>query len=46
LATIILAGLRGFMLDYCATKDRKRLDRAVRMWVEALDRVVVVRGES
>jgi AcrR family transcriptional regulator len=36
-ATIILAGLRGFMLDYCATGDRKRLDRAVALWLTTLD---------
>jgi AcrR family transcriptional regulator len=36
-ATIVLAGLRGFMLDYCSTRDRKRLDRAVGMWLRTLD---------
>ena len=36
-ATIVLAGLRGFMLDYCATRDRKRLDHAVGLWVRTLD---------
>jgi AcrR family transcriptional regulator len=36
-ATIILAGLRGFMLDYCTTRDRKRLDRAVGLWLANLD---------
>ncbi len=36
-ATAILAGLRGFMLDYCTTLDRKRLDRAVHLWLEGLD---------
>jgi AcrR family transcriptional regulator len=36
-ATMILAGLRGFMLDYCATGDRKRLDRAVALWLPTLD---------
>lgn len=32
-ATVVLAGLRGFMLDYCATGDRQRLDRAVGLWL-------------
>jgi AcrR family transcriptional regulator len=36
-ATIILAGLRGFMLDYCTTRDRKRLARAVGLWLANLD---------
>ena len=36
-ATIILAGLRGFMLDYCTTRDRKRLDRAVGLWLANLE---------
>jgi AcrR family transcriptional regulator len=35
-ATVVVAGMRGFMLDYCATHDRARLDRAVRLWVRAL----------
>jgi AcrR family transcriptional regulator len=37
LATIVLAGLRGFMLDYCATRDRKRLDNAVDLWLRTLN---------
>jgi AcrR family transcriptional regulator len=36
-ATVVLAGFRGFMLDYCASADRARLDRAVRLWLRALD---------
>lgn len=36
-ATIILAALRGFMLDYCTTHDRRRVDRAVRLWLSGLD---------
>jgi len=35
-ATVVLAGLRGFMLDFCATHDRKRLDRAVKLWLGSL----------
>jgi AcrR family transcriptional regulator len=36
-ATVVLAGLRGFMLDHCSTHDRKRLDRAVALWLQTLD---------
>jgi AcrR family transcriptional regulator len=36
-ATIIIAGLRGFMLDYCTTHDRRRLDRAVASWLSGLE---------
>jgi AcrR family transcriptional regulator len=36
LATTVIAGLRGFMLDYCATHDRRRIDRAVRSWLAGL----------
>jgi AcrR family transcriptional regulator len=36
-ATAVLAGLRGFMLDYCNTRDRKRLDHAVRLWLGTLE---------
>ena len=45
-ATIVLAGLRGFMLDYCSTRDRRRLDRAVRMWLSTLDSMVPDRKEG
>ncbi|HTZ97180.1 MAG TPA: TetR/AcrR family transcriptional regulator [Terriglobales bacterium] len=36
-ATVILAALRGFMLDYCTTHDRPRVSRAVRLWLSGLD---------
>jgi AcrR family transcriptional regulator len=36
-ATVILAGLRGFMLDLCTTGDRKRVNRAVGLWLHTLD---------
>lgn len=36
-ATVVLSGLRGFMLDYCNTRDRKRVDRAVDIWTKGLD---------
>ena len=38
-ASIVLAGFRGFMLDYCASRDRARLDRAVEMWLASLDHI-------
>jgi AcrR family transcriptional regulator len=43
LATILLDGLRGFMLDYCTTHDRKRIDRAVDRWLQSVCSVVPVR---
>jgi AcrR family transcriptional regulator len=38
-ATIVLAGFRGFMLDYCASHDRKRLDHALDLWLQGLDAI-------
>jgi AcrR family transcriptional regulator len=38
-ATIVIAGFRGFMLDYCASHDRERVDRAVELWLKALDSI-------
>jgi hypothetical protein len=35
-AAIVLAGLRGFMLDLCTTHDRKPVDHAVGLWLRAL----------
>ena len=40
-ATVVLSGLRGFMLDYCNTRDRKRVDRAIGMWAKSLDEILV-----
>lgn len=37
LATIILAGFRGFLLDLCATRERKRVNRAVDLWLHLLN---------
>ncbi len=37
LATVILAGFRGFMLDYCATHDRARIQSALEWWACGLD---------
>lgn len=42
-ATIVLAGLRGFMLDFCNTHDRKRLDRAVGLWLGTLNTLLAAR---
>jgi len=42
-ATVVLAGFRGFMLDYCASRDRARLDRAVDLWLAALDSIPLER---
>jgi len=39
LATIVIAGFRGFMLDYCASRDRERVDRAVDLWLRSLDTI-------
>ncbi|HYK52842.1 MAG TPA: TetR/AcrR family transcriptional regulator [Candidatus Eremiobacteraceae bacterium] len=36
IATVVLAGYRGFMLDLCATHDRARIDRAVDVWLDTL----------
>jgi AcrR family transcriptional regulator len=36
-ATVILAGYRGFLLDLCATRDRKRIDGAVEAWLASLE---------
>lgn len=38
-ATVVIAGFRGFMLDYCATHDRERVDRAVNFWLDSLDTI-------
>ncbi len=39
IATVLLAGYRGFLLDLCATRERKRLARAVDFWILALDAI-------
>lgn len=40
-ATVVLAGFRGFVLDYSASKDRARLDAAVELWLDGLDAIRV-----
>ena len=37
IATVLLAGFRGFLLDLCTTRDHRRLARAVELWIIALD---------
>ncbi len=37
MATILLSGLRGFALDYCATRDRARLEQALEFWIEVME---------
>jgi AcrR family transcriptional regulator len=46
IATIVLAGLRGFMLDFCTTHDRKRVDQAVGLWLRSLDSMLTARKEA
>ncbi|HJY85928.1 MAG TPA: TetR/AcrR family transcriptional regulator [Candidatus Acidoferrales bacterium] len=45
-ATIVLAGFRGFLLDYCASRDRQRLDRAVDLWLQALEAIPLAKEGS
>jgi len=35
--TLLLAGFRGFMLDYRATRDRARIQKALACWADALE---------
>lgn len=39
-ATVVIAGFRGFLLDYCATRDRQRVDQAVELWLKSLNAIV------
>lgn len=43
-ATIVLAGYRGFMLDFAATADTKRIGAALDAWVDALDALTHTKG--
>jgi len=43
-ATVVLAGFRGFMLDYCASHDRRRLNRALDIWLRGLDAIHLSNG--
>lgn len=46
IATIVLAGLRGFMLDFCTTHDRERVELAVRLWLRSLDSMLTRHKEA
>lgn len=46
IATIVLAGLRGFMLDFCTTHDGKRVDEAVKLWLHSIDSMLTSRKET
>jgi hypothetical protein len=46
IATIVLAGFRGFMLDFCTTNDRKRVDQAVGLWLRSLDSMLTTRKDG
>jgi len=37
IATILLSGLRGFALDYCATRNRRRVEQALELWIDAME---------
>jgi AcrR family transcriptional regulator len=39
-ATVVVAGFRGFLMDLCATHDRSRVNRAVTAWLKTLDSIV------
>jgi AcrR family transcriptional regulator len=45
-ATVVIAGFRGFLLDYCASRDRERVDRAVNLWLRSLDIITPKAGRS
>lgn len=45
-ATVVLDAFRGFMLDYCTTHDRKRVDHAVDLWLGTLDSMRPERKEG
>lgn len=45
-ATVVLAGFRGFLLDYCASGDRERVDRAMEMWLKGLDAISMQADEK
>ncbi len=39
IASVIVDGFRGFLLDLCATRDRERVNRAVELWLGNLSYV-------
>lgn len=46
LATVMVAGLRGFLMDLYATQDRPRVNRAVAAWLKSLDSLVPQRASN
>jgi hypothetical protein len=44
IAAIVLAGLRGFMLDFCTPHDRQRVDQALGLWLHSLDSMLTMPG--
>jgi AcrR family transcriptional regulator len=44
-STIALATLRGLMLDYFASRDRARLDHAMKFWLQSLDSILQTRAK-
>jgi len=45
-STIALATFRGLMLDYFASRDRARLDHAVKFWLQSLDSILHPRAQQ
>lgn len=45
-ATVVVAGFRGFLMDFCASQDRRRLDRAVELWLHAIDAMPLKKEDS
>jgi AcrR family transcriptional regulator len=45
-ATVVIAGFRGFLLDYCASGDRERVDQAVEMWLGTLNTIARIPENS
>jgi len=46
IATVLLCGYRGFLLDLRATGDRKRISRAIDIWIAMLDAIPPIGFES
>jgi AcrR family transcriptional regulator len=38
-ATVVIAGFRGLLVDYCGSRDRERVDRALELWLRSLDTI-------
>lgn len=45
-ATVVLAGYRGFMLDFVATGDRARIGAAVDAWADSLQALMPKKGKT